>query len=75
VVVDGEKRRVNLIKLTAAPQGYPLSYAVTGITVTGDTASSGVNVTAPEGTMPMPMPMTWQQVGSGWKRSARAIAN
>jgi hypothetical protein len=67
VVVDGEKRRGNLAKLTAALQGYALTYDVSRITVTGNTAQATVDVTSPHGSMPMPM--SWQLVDGVWKLS------
>ena len=67
VVIDGPKRQPNLAKLTAALQGYPLSYAVRGITVTGNAANASVNVTSPHGSLQWPM--TWQYADGSWKLS------
>jgi hypothetical protein len=67
IVVDGPKRQPNLTKLTTALRGYPLSYAVTAITVSANTATAQVHVVSPHGTMQWPM--TWEYVGGSWKLS------
>ncbi|WP_232331850.1 nuclear transport factor 2 family protein [Nocardia puris] len=69
VIVNGEQRAANIDQMNAALAGYgTLTFAVSDIVVTGESATAQVVITAPQGTAPA-MPMTWERVDGTWKLS------
>ncbi|WP_051027095.1 hypothetical protein [Nocardia higoensis] len=69
LIVDGDKRVANIEAMNAALGGYgALTFAVTGVTVEGETATAQVVITSPHGAAPA-MPLTWQHEGDSWKIS------
>nr|WP_067659132.1 hypothetical protein [Nocardia harenae] len=69
VVVDGEKRAAAIEQLTQALAGYgKLTFAVSDVTVAGNTATAPTVITSPNGAAPA-IPLTWENVGGSWKLS------
>lgn len=66
VLVNGNEQSANLEKLTQALADYGvISFVVGDIVVTGQTATSTVQITSPHGTASSPM--TWEQIDGYWK--------
>lgn len=69
LIVNGDKRTANIDQMNKSLANYgKLTYAVTDITTSANTATAQVTITSPHGAAPA-MPMTWEHVDGTWKLS------
>ncbi|MFE9576777.1 hypothetical protein ACFYO1_10370 [Nocardia sp. NPDC006044] len=68
LIVNGEKRTANIDQMNKGLAGYTLTYAVSDVTVQGNTATAQVTINSPHGAAPA-MPITWENVDGTWKLS------